>query len=161
LRQSYFNEGGRFAQGSPGAAQALEWAMKVDQHLRNACYNNDVGCSQTQQMYGYALLMLANERWERDQEVDELDEEIQYYDDRADEALDALKDCQNALASGQGCPAPPPPAPCPPCSPVVEARRQQRQLAQQQQGSTWGANLGWIAGGAVAGAGLMYFLRKR
>jgi hypothetical protein len=163
LRQSYFAEpNGRYAPGSPGAAQVMSHMQLVDQHLRSACYNNDVGCGQTQEMYGYVLMMLANERYERNEDAEEMDEEVEYYDNRADEAMEALKDCQDALASGQGCPAPLPPPACPP--PVVSQRRQQRQQQRQQQqqgGSKWGANLGWVAGGAVAGAALTFFIAKR
>lgn len=159
LRQSYFDAGGRYAQGSPGAAQVLEHMMQVDQHLRQSCYGNDVGCTQTNEMYMYALMMLANERYERDEDEVEWDEELQYYDDKADTAEAALNQCQTALAAGQGCP---PPVQCPTCPPpVVAARRQQRQQQPQQQKEGFGANLGWIAGGAIVGAGLTYFLAKR
>lgn len=169
LQQSYFNAGGRYAQGSPGHQQFGAWALGVDAHLRQACYGNDIGSSQYQSMYYSALMLLANEKWEKEQLEADCDQDLQETEDALSAAEDAFDACQAALAAGQNCPpvvscpAPtvcPPPISCPP--PTVCPPPQQRpQAPQQQKKAGFGANLGWLAGGAVAGAGLFYFMRKR
>lgn len=61
----------------------------------------------------------------------------------------------------------PPPCPtcpvchdCPPCeqSPLPEPVQL---VPQQKPEASWGVNLGWLAGGALVGAGLLYFLKMR
>jgi hypothetical protein len=93
--------------------------------------------------------------------LEQLEEDYERDLEETEDALSAAEDaadaCQTAMATGQNCP---PAVGCPVCPPPTVCPTPQ-QAPQQQKKAGFGANLGWIAGGAVAGAGLMYFLRKR
>ena len=160
INQNYFDAGGRYASGSAGESQVREWGQGIDEHLRKACFGDDVGSSSYALMYSFTLTMLVNERYECAQLEQDMDAELAALEQENADLLTGIQQYQEALESGLGCPSPPPPptvTACPPCSPVTAARRQQ----QQQGGTKWGANLGWLAGGAVLGAGGYFLVRGR
>jgi hypothetical protein len=156
VRQKHFNPGGRYEPGTPGFDWYQQQMALIRAHLAN-CGDGEERLTLEMQ-YNFALVMLVDLRGALEALEDDCDADLRETEDYLVAAEDAAEACQAALAAGQGCP--PPPA-CPP--PVVAQRRQQRlqQRQPQQQGSKWGTNLGWIAGSAVAGAALTFFLVKR
>lgn len=173
IRQVYFRGNGRYSTDSK-LAVLTGIAQSVDQHLKSACFGNDVGSSQYAQMYVYALIMLANQKIEcelaetdYEQEIATLDQENDALRNQNDTLRDQLAAAQDALASGGNCPpavnCPPPPAPIV-CAPAT-VRKEENQALQEQcasaQQSKWGVNLGWAVGGAVVGAGGYFLLRGK
>jgi hypothetical protein len=142
LEEAYFKASGRFGPGTDGQTWARVETAAIDNHITFSCSYQGTQMSDANK-YQMALLMLVNERYERrglEEEVADCEGETGFLDAEKDEFQAALAACQNAAASG-GCP------------PLKKP--------QQQGGSKWSANLGWVAGGAIAGAALTFFMAKR